>query len=115
MAGKTISAYTDSETASRVGIIAKVEQRTQAQIGGMALKLFVSLPKEAREALWQIETIANGQDWESLMNEVTRTILNVQYRLASQQVIEQMKVEKLENLDSEDEILQTAVNLTGDE
>ena len=114
MAGKTISAYTDSETASRVGIIAKVEQRTQAQIGGMALKLFVSLPKEAREALWQIETIANGQDWESLMNEVTRTILNVQYRLASQQVIEQMKVEKLENLDSEDEILQTAVNLTGD-
>ncbi|MGK7934667.1 MAG: hypothetical protein AB4206_02490 [Xenococcaceae cyanobacterium] len=115
MAGKTISAYTDSETASRVGIIAKVEQRTQAQIGGMALKLFVSLPKEAREALWQIETIANGQDWESLMNEVTRTILNVQYKLASQQVIEQMKVEKLENLDSEDEILQTAVNLTGDE
>ncbi|MDJ0689269.1 MAG: hypothetical protein QNJ41_12240 [Xenococcaceae cyanobacterium MO_188.B32] len=115
MAGKTISAYTDSETASRVGIIAKVEQRTQAQIGGMALKLFVSLPKEAREALWQIETIANGQDWESLMNEVTRTILNVQYRLASQQVIEQMKVEKLENLNSEDEILQTAVNLTGDE
>ena len=112
MAGKTISAYTDSETASRVGAIAKVEQRTQAQIGGMALKLFVSLPKEAREALWQIETMGNGQDWESLMNEVTRTVLNVQYRLASQQVIEQMKVEKLGDLDSEDEILQAAVNLT---
>jgi hypothetical protein len=115
MAGKTISAYTDPETASRVGIIAKVEQRTQAQIGGMALKFFVSLPKEAREALWQIETMGNEQDWESLMNEVTRTVLNVQYRLASQQVIEEMKVEKLGNLDSEDEILQTAVNLTRDE
>jgi hypothetical protein len=112
MAGKTISAYTDSETALRVGAIAKVEQRTQAQIGGMALKLFVSLPKEAREALWQIETIGNGQDWESLMNEVTRTVLNVQYRLASEQVIEEMKVEKLGDLDSEDDILQAAVNLT---
>ncbi len=112
MAGKTISAYTDSETASRVGTIAKLEQRTQAQIGGMALKLFVSLPKEAREALWQIETMGNGQDWESLMNEVTRTVLNFQYRLASQQVIEQMKIEKLGDLDSEDEILQAAVNLT---
>lgn len=112
MAGKTISAYTDSETASRVGTIAKVEQRTQAQIGGMALKLFVSLPKEAREALWQIETMGNGQDWESLMNEVTRTVLNVQYRLASQQVIEEMKVDQLGDLDSEDEILQAAVNLT---
>ena len=115
MAGKTISAYTDSETASRVGTIAKLEQRTQAQIGGMALKLFVSLPKEAREALWQIETMGNGQDWESLMNEVTRTVLNFQYRLASQQVIEQMNIEKLGDLDSEDEILQAAVNLTRDE
>ncbi len=115
MAGKTISAYTDSETASRVGTIAKLEQRTQAQIGGMALKLFVSLPKEAREALWQIETMGNGQDWESLMNEVTRTVLNFQYRLASQQVIEQMNIEKLGDLDSEDEILQAAVNLTSDE
>lgn len=112
MAGKTISAYTDSETASRVGAIAKVEQRTQAQIGGMALKLFVFLPKEAREALWQIETMGNLQDWESLMNEVTRTILNFQYKLASGQVIEQMNVEKLGDLDSEDEILTAAVNLT---
>lgn len=115
MAGKTILAYTDSETAFRVGAIAKIEQRTQAQIGGMALKLFVSLPKEAREALWQIEAMGNGQDWESLMNEVTRTVLNVQYRLASQQVIEEMKVEKLGDLDSEDEILEAAVNLSCDE
>lgn len=112
MAGKTISAYTDSETASRVGAIAKVEQRTPAQIGGMALKLFVFLPKEAREALWQIKTMGNALVWESLMNEVTRTILNVQYKLASGQVVEQMNVEKLGDLDSEEEILATAVNLT---
>lgn len=115
MAGKTISAYTDTETASRLGTIAKVEHRSQAQIGGMALKLFVSLPKEAREALWQIETMGNEQDWESLIREVTRTLLNVQHRLATQQVVEQMKVEELGDLDSEDEILLAAVNLTRDE
>ncbi|ACK73735.1 conserved hypothetical protein (plasmid) [Gloeothece citriformis PCC 7424] len=115
MAGKTISAYTDAETASRLGIIAKVEQRTQAQIGGMALKLFVSLPKEAREALWQVKTLGNEQDWESLIKEITRTLLNVQYKLATQQVVEQMKVEELGNLESEDEILQAAVNLTCNE
>ncbi len=39
MAGKTISAYTDPETASCVGTIAKLEQRTQAQIGGMVKKI----------------------------------------------------------------------------
>jgi len=48
------------------------------------------------------------------MNEVTRTILNVRYKLASEQVIEQMNVEKLGDLDSEDEILQAAVNLTSE-
>jgi len=115
MAEKPISVYTDSETASLVGTIAKAEQKTQAQIEGMALKFFVCLPQEAREALWQIETMGNEQDWESLMNEVTRTVLNIQYKLASQQVIEQMKVENLGDLDSEDEILQAAVNLTCDE
>lgn len=78
----------------------------------MALKLFVFLPKEAREALWQIKTMGNALIWESLMNKVTRTILNVQYKLASGQVVEQMNVEKLGDLDSEDEILTVAVNLT---
>lgn len=114
MAGKTISAYTDAETASLLRAITKVEHRTQAQIGGMALKLIVSLPKEAREALWQIETMANEQDWESLIREITRTLLNVQHRLATQQVVEQMKIEEL-GLDSEDEILLAAVNLTRNE
>ncbi len=76
--------------------------------------MFVSLPKEAREALWQIETMGNRQDWESLMNQVKRTVLNVQYRLASLQVIEQMKVEKLGDLDGEEEILQAVVNLIRD-
>lgn len=115
MVGKTISAYTDPETALRVGTIAKVERRSTAQIGGMALKLFVSLPKEAREALWQIETLSTGQEWESLISEVTRTVLNFQYRLATEQVIKQMKIEGIGDLDSEDDILEAAVSLTRNE
>lgn len=115
MAGKTISAYTDSETASRVAYIAKLEHRPQAQIAGMALKLFVGLPTEARAALWQIEALGNDTDLEEVMDNITRTILHAQYKIAHRQVIEQMKVENLEALETEDEILSTAVNLTRDD
>jgi hypothetical protein len=38
--------------------------------------------------------------------------IGIEASLSSQQVIKQMKVEKLGDLDSEDEILQAAVNLT---
>lgn len=39
MAGKTISAYTDTETANRIAHIARIEQRKPSQIAGMALKI----------------------------------------------------------------------------
>lgn len=50
MSGKTISAYTDEKTAKSVAEIASLEQRKASQIAGMALKLFVKLPPEARAA-----------------------------------------------------------------
>lgn len=112
MAGKTISAYTDPETASRVAYIAKLEHRPPAQIAGMALKLFVGLPTEARAALWQIEALGNDADLEEVMRELTRTLLHAQYKVAHRQVIEQMKVEDLGQLETEDEIFSAAVTLT---
>lgn len=112
MAGKTISAYTDPETANRVAYIAKLEHRPQAQIAGMALKLFVSLPSQARAALWQIEALGNDADLEEVMREITRTLLHAQYKIAHRQVLEQMEVENLGQLDTEDEILSAAVKLT---
>jgi len=63
MAGKTISAYTDSETALRVGAIAKVEHRTQAHIGGMALKLFFYQKRQGRHygklKQWEMHSYGN--------------------------------------------------------
>lgn len=108
MAGKTISAYIDTETANRVAYIARIEQRKPSQIAGMALKLFVELPPEARAALWQIEALGSPADMEAVMQEIARTLLHAQYRVAHRQVTEQMQVENLVQLETEDDILSAA-------
>lgn len=114
MAGKTISAYTDAETASRVAYVAQLEHRTQAQLAGLALKFLVGLPPEARAALWQLSALGNEADWEEIARSITRTLLKAQYKVAHRQVIEQMKIDHLESLETEDELLSTAVALTRD-
>ncbi|MBD2364798.1 hypothetical protein H6G36_27130 [Anabaena minutissima FACHB-250] len=112
MAGKTISAYTDAETASRVNHIAKMEHRRPSQIAGMALKFFAYLPPEARAVLWQLEGMGSTADLEEISREITRILLNAQYKAAQRQIMDHMKYENLDNLETEDDILEAAVNLT---
>ncbi|MUG95988.1 hypothetical protein F7734_28020 [Scytonema sp. UIC 10036] len=112
MAGKTISAYIDAKTASRVDYISKLEQRPTSQVAGMALKFFVGLPSEARAALLQIEALGSPEDMEEVNREITRTLLHIQYKVVHRQVIDHMKVENLEQLETEEDILSAAVDLT---
>ena len=115
MAGKTISAYTDSETADSVAYLAKIEHRTPAQIAGMALKFFVSLPAPARNAWCQIEALGGREEREKVAREIARTLINAQYEIARLQAVSQIKVNSQHTLDSEDDILSTAVRLTSNE
>ncbi|MHC5854300.1 hypothetical protein [Nostoc sp.] len=112
MAGKTISAYTDTETASRVSYIAKLEHRPTSQIAGMALKFFACLPAEARAALWQLEGMGSTADFEEISREITRILLHAQYKVAHRQIMDHMKFEHLDQLETEDDILEAAVALT---
>lgn len=110
MAGKTISAYTDSDTADAVAYLAKIEHRTPAQIASMALKFFVSLPAPARNAWCQLDALGDRDERERAISEITRTLLNVQYDIAQKQIISQMKLDA--ELESEDDLLAAAVKLT---
>lgn len=111
MAGKTISAYTDAHTAESVAYLAKTEHRTPAQIAGMALKFFVNLPPAARNAWCQIDALGDDHDRQRLADEITRTLLNLQYDLAHKQLVSQIDIDSLE-LESEDDFLAAAVQLT---
>jgi hypothetical protein len=115
MSGKTISAYTDETTAKRINSIAKQEHRKTAAVAGTALKLYAELSSEARGAWWQIQAVGTSEDLEDIRREMTRALLNVKYKLAHRQVMEQMKSEHLDRLETEDDILSAAIDLTNDE
>lgn len=78
----------------------------------MALKFFTSLPPEAHAALRQIETFGSSHDFKELAREITRTLLDSQYKIAHQKIMEHMKVDGLDKLETEDDIVVAAIALT---
>jgi hypothetical protein len=112
MAGKTISAYTDAETANRVETIAQREHRKKAQIAGAAVKFFVGLPEEARTAWRHIEALGTPDEIEQISQEIAQTLLQGQYAMAHKQVVQELNTEHLGKLETEDEILDAAIALT---
>ena len=112
MTGKTISAYTDAETAYRIESIAQREHRKKAQIAGTAVKFFVGLPEEARTAWRHIEALGTPDEIEQISQDIARTLLHAQYAMAHKQVVQELNTETLGTLKTEDEILDAAVSLT---
>jgi predicted transcriptional regulator len=112
MAGKTISAYTDAETAHRIESIALREHRKKAQIAGTALKFFVGLSEEARTAWRQIEALGTADEIERISQEIARTLLHAQYAITHKQVVQELNTEALGSLETEDDLLDAAVSLT---
>jgi hypothetical protein len=112
MVGKTISAYTDAETASLVESLSRVEQRKPAQIASAALAFYVRLPAEAHAALRRLEANGTPEDLNLMRREVIRAISNASYDAAVRQSAPRVREMYGDALQSEDEILQEAVRLT---
>ena len=112
MAGKTISAYTDKQTADLVDYLAKIEQRTPSQIMAIALKFFVKLPVNAREAWYQIEAIGDEADRQRAIARISQVLIEERYSLLQNKVVSEMEVHSIGELETEDDILNAAVKLT---
>ena len=115
MAGKTVSAYTDEETARLIDHVARTEGRTSSQIAAAALALYVRLPAEAHAALRQIYALGSPEDLAEVTRRMSRLVLNSQFEIAQRAVVEAMRVEDPERLETEDDILAEAVRLTSNE
>ncbi|MSP01010.1 MAG: hypothetical protein EXR07_08175 [Acetobacteraceae bacterium] len=76
MAGKTVSAYVSDEVAEHVALEAKRDDRSPAQIAGLALRFFVSLPREARASVAALYALGTQDECRQVMNEVAR-VLNI--------------------------------------
>ena len=112
MAGKTISAYTDKQTADLVERLAEIEQRTPSQIMAIALKFFVKLPISAREAWYQIEAIGDEANRERAVALITQALIEERYSLMQNKVVEEMTIDSIGELETEDDILNAAIKLT---
>jgi hypothetical protein len=110
MPGVTVSAHTSQEIVDRIDSIAKSERRNRSQV--VALDLFVELPPSVREAWLKASTTSSPQQMKALMDNIARTIVDAQYQAAHTQVVEQMQIEHLEPLNTEDDLLAAAVNIT---
>jgi hypothetical protein len=113
MASKTISAYTDAETASMVEQISRVEQRKPSQIAAAALAFYVRLPVEAHAALRRLEAMGTPEDLNLMRREVTRAISNASYNAAVRQSGPRVREQFGDALESDDDVLNTAVLFSG--
>lgn len=110
MPGKTISAYTDEETARLVGELARAERRTPSQIAAEAIALYVRLPREAHASLREIDS--DPPQHAAMIRQVTRAIIKTAYDASLERIAPTVKEIYGETLQSEEEILAEAVRLT---
>jgi predicted transcriptional regulator len=115
MSGKTISAYTSEKTASLLAQIAKKESRKKAQLAGMAIELFVSLPPAAIDAWLRVVASGSPEIREQVKDKIARTLLDARYQITHSQLIEEINSDQIEPLETEDDFLNAAVAITNDE
>jgi predicted transcriptional regulator len=114
MTGRTVSAYADEATAARIAELAKLEDRSPAQIAAAALRLYVGLPEVAHRALRRLEATESPELIREAQRAITRKVLDVLFDDAERYIVESMRRKGIGNNigDSEDEILTEAVRLT---
>ena len=72
-----------------------------------ALEILLSL------AMLGLNSLSESSDFElKSTKDFTRQLLNLEYEKANQLVMEEMKVETLEEIETEDELVSLAVSLT---
>lgn len=110
MPGKTISAYTDEETARLVGALAKSERRTPSQIAAEAIALYVRLPREAHATLREMDD--DPAQRSLMLREVTRAIIRAAWDAGIERSAPAIREIYGDSLQAEEDIEAEAVRLT---
>lgn len=111
MAGKTLSAYVSEEVAESVALEARREDRSPAQIAGLALRFFVSLPRDARASLASLYNLGTQDECRQAVNEVARALNIAEFEMTCRRMASSA-AQLVPNDASEDDLDQAAVELT---
>jgi hypothetical protein len=109
VAGQSISAHADAETVIKLRGIAAREGRTPSQLTAASLKLYLDLPGTVRVALRDVEALGTPEDRHNLLRAIGRTVASAQYEVARRQVAEGMRLDREDELDTDEAILAEAV------
>lgn len=112
MAGRTISAHADADTARLVEATAKAEDRAPSQIVTAALKFYLRLPAEAREAIRTLDAFAAPQEAHAAMRRVSRVLLDASFGVSEARMVAQLRLDDEARLRDDKAILAEAVRLT---
>jgi len=112
MSEETRLTYSDKETDGVMIDLSKIAEQTPTQNINLALKFLPKLPAEAYSALQHIEIIASPEDWQKITYQIARTLVDAQYEITHRQIMEKMKVDNLDEMESDDDILAAALKLT---
>ncbi|NET02930.1 MAG: hypothetical protein F6K62_21650 [Sphaerospermopsis sp. SIO1G2] len=104
--------HSNRDSKSMIIDLSKILEPTQIENIQLALKILAHLPTDAYTALQHIEEIASSEDWQKLSYQIARTLVDAQYEITHRQIIEQMKVDNLDEMESDDDILAAALKLT---
>jgi predicted transcriptional regulator len=110
MAGHTVSAYADEQTYQKVTQLAKLEDRSTAQIVSAALRLYLRLPRHAHDAIRRAE--ADGpESADAAAWAISKALLHQQYEAALAEGLKHMP-DLISPDDDEEAILAKAVEIT---
>lgn len=112
MTGKTLSAHIDLDTAQRIEALSKSESRSRSQIASVAIKLGSILPQEVWTELWKLNATGTLEDWQALADLFARSLLDHHYQKASEAVTQHFDSQWLNTLQTEDDLLSEAIDLT---
>lgn len=105
---QTISGSAPKALADRVQEVAKIEDRTTSQVVVSAVELYTRLPPEAHIALRRIERLGGATELERVLVDLGRQILDRQFDAARAAVAASMRVDDLDELESDDDFLNAA-------
>jgi len=109
MAGRSISAYIDDETAASLDEITRATGVKKANFSGRAIKFYAALSEEARRALAGIDNLGQPQDRQFVAREVTRVLALAHMRILQRKMAASLKPEMLG--DGSDAALAAATDL----
>lgn len=116
--GESPSYSNQSLSDEDVSIIKNFEEldaRTRSALANISMKLESILPRKIWENLWLLSQKGDSQEWQGIADLIVRSCLDYQYRITTKKLTKQIDSQWLNTLETEEDLLNAAVELTKNE